>query len=149
MGDLGAVMAATRSYGVVRDAAFWNPYRKLEPGYNAPTGHDVIEGGPHQSSSYPFNKLGYVRWYRYHHELASASGVRVDVALGGGRSCGIDYTDMVVYHKGVLVASDWGFGGCPTVQWVAQPGQDYVISVEGLQSGASGSVPSFSLTVTR
>ena len=147
--DLGNEMDGTRTYGITRDAAFWNPYRVITPGMNGATGHDVIDAGPHPVRSYLYNKLGYVRWYRYHHELANAAGVRVDVALGGGKSCGIDYTDMVVYHKGTIVASDWGFGGCPSVQWIAQPGQDYVITVDGLQLDTSGAVPSFSLTVTR
>ncbi len=159
-GDLGAGMAAdNRVYEYssgnpsgnlsgYRDAVFWNPYRLLLPGVNASTSHDTIDAGPHNVNGYLYNKFGYVRWYRYtHHPASPSGGVRIDLTLGGGKSCGTDYTDMVVYRDGQIVSSDWGFGGCPSVLFLAEPGRDYVITVEGVQLGSSGGVPSFTMTV--
>jgi hypothetical protein len=158
-GDLGAAMELDgRIYNVsnptggssplVRLAEFWNPYRLLVAGTNPATAHDTIDAGHHSVNSYLYNKLGYVRWYRYTHNPAlPAGGVRMDVVLGGGKSCSIDYTDMVVYHEGQIISTDYGFGGCPSVLFFAEPGEDYVITVDGVQLGSSGGVPSFSLTV--
>lgn len=162
-GDLGAAMSGSRTYSVtvyptplptplptsgVRAAEFWNPYRELLAGTNAATAHEVIDAGP--NSSYFPNKLGYVRLYRYLHNTGSNGAVRITLALGGGRNCNDeDYTDMVVYDAGRVVASDWSLGGCPDVQFSAVNGKEYVITVEGVQDSRSLGVPSYSITVAR
>jgi hypothetical protein len=151
--DIGPAMVTTRTYPYSsgntdpntndpgrRPAAFWQPYKQIFAGSNAADGHDTIDAGGHSYSDWLANKLGYLRWYRYRHNLTTASPVRVTLALPAGKSCGADYVDMSVYSRGQLLGFDQGLGGCPSLQWMAEPNTDYIITVDGVDP-AYGTAP--------
>ena len=155
-GLIGPQYASTRTYGYTGSsskkwpAGFWNLYRKLERGVNSATSHDVIDSG---SSSYPFNKFGYVRWYYYDH--AGAAGtvtVSVENLAGGSKSCGSgDWTDLYVYSSDsnglYLLSADEKMTGCPAVSFRAEPGRRYLVTVNGAMF-SGGNLSSYDVRIS-
>jgi hypothetical protein len=138
--------ASRRAYpqgsGVYHSADFWQLYRPVGFGSNAPSGHDRTDDGNYQ---YARNRWGYRRWYRW-----TATGARGTItlsALGGSLSCFTDYLDLLVYRAGEILASDvastGGTAGCPRVTVDTEAGSDYTIVVHGVQEN----VPSWTLTI--
>jgi hypothetical protein len=128
--------------GEGQPADFWRLYRALASGANAPTAHErTLLGG----YDYPYNKLGYNRWYRF-----TATDTRTTVRisnLGGDISCAQDVLDLFVYRQGSLVAHAYGEGtssGCPQVSFDTEPGAEYVLDLEGYEA----EVPGWTVTLT-
>jgi hypothetical protein len=136
-GDLGSGYSSALRYpagGTAYSAAFWNLYASI-PDSSA---HSRTSFGAY---SYPENKMGFNRWYRYSHVGASRV---VTVSVPVTSACnGSDALDMAVYRLGQLVAIDESTSGCPTVSFSAEQGQDYVVVVMGYATEVS----SFSVTV--
>jgi hypothetical protein len=159
---IGARYALNRTYGGSgRNAYFWDLYRSLSPGLNPATDHDVIHSG---GSSYPLNKRGYIRWYRYTHTAATAAvTVNVENVAGVGTTCSAndslpqsqmkDWMDLFVYGpkagtSGLKeIASDTALTGCPRVAFIAQQGATYLLTVNG-QLYSGGNVSGYDLRVS-
>jgi hypothetical protein len=154
-GLIGPHYASARTYGWIGStgrtwpAQFWNLYRKLNVGLNSATAHDVVDAG---SSSYPFNKFGYVRWYTYQHTAATGSVVvNVENLNNGGKSCvSKDWLDMYAFGSTasglVMIAADEKTTGCPSVSFRAENGKKYLLTVNGaLYSG--GNLSSYDLRI--
>ncbi|MBU6375814.1 MAG: hypothetical protein KGQ59_07455 [Bdellovibrionales bacterium] len=160
---IGSAYSVARTYGgQSRPAAFWNFYKPLR--LNVPhvaDGHDVVESG---GSSYPYNKLGYVRWYTYKHETSSGNVLVAVTNLDGGqKACAAkDYLDLYVFGSSGassgqrLLTADEGATGCPSVSFYAEQGKTYVLTVNGAVAGLhttttspNGGISSYNINVTR
>jgi hypothetical protein len=134
-GDLGTAYASTLKYpatssGSEKTAPFWNLYVPLVSGSLSGAHETTLRGG----YSYPNNKMGMNRWYRYH---ATTNGVvTITVSAVAGLTCPTtsrDALDMQVFQSGQLIASDESNSACPTVSFSATSGNDYVVIVSGYE----------------
>jgi hypothetical protein len=124
--------------------AFWTLAPLLVSGTQGGTAHETMVS---DGSTYPYNKLGYVRWYRYVGTGAAVT-IRVTSPVSSAGGCSTaDLMDMAVYHKGDLITSDeaasGSTAGCPAVSFQATSGEVYMIEIDGFYS-----VTSFNIQVT-
>lgn len=141
-GDLGLEYGGRRSSAMARSypagsgrtfpSEFWQLYRVLELGRNAPTPHDRTAFGGYDA---PENKLGAIRWYRY---VATGARARVAVDRLQGARCRDGALGLQVFFAGRELGNDDGAHGCPTVRFSTVPGQSYVILVLGTSRELSG-----------
>lgn len=145
--DLGAAYASDgpspralpRSMGMRYPRAFWQLFRTLEAGDNAPTAHEQTRLGGYD---YPNNTLGAVRWYCY---VGTGRAVSIGVEYASGPGCDTDDLDMEVRRQGVFVTDDRSLSGCPRVRFNTTAGTEYQVTVYA-PSGAR-EVSGFSLSV--
>jgi hypothetical protein len=126
--------------GSTYSSEFWRVVRTLSSGLNTGTAHESMVDGAY---TYPYNRLGMVRWYKLV-GTGNQTTVAVESTAGG---CTSDTLDMYISKSGVEVgyddASSGLTAGCPIVTFSSTLGATYMIDIRGFSN-----VSTFDLRVT-